>query len=144
VVSRAYNDDARLARRMKMNTLGRSAALLGLLLLGTQGVAATPVSLKVRDVRTFEVLDARTLVVTTGHRHQWRIELSGFCIDLEGSHTIGFRGGPILGEIDQFGSVLTRMASCPIRKVDYIGREPPRGKPAADAKQKTNTEAEER
>ncbi len=117
-----------------MNTLGRSAALLGLLLLGTQVAVATPVSLKARDVRTFEVLDARTLVVTTGHRHQWRIELSGFCFDLEGSHTIGFRAGPIHGEIDQFGSVLTRMASCPIRKVDYIGREPPRGKPATESK----------
>jgi hypothetical protein len=111
---------------MKMSAR-RGVTLLALLLLATQA-AADPVSLRARDVRTFQVLDSRTLVVTTWHRHQWRIELSSFCIDLEGAHTIGFRTGPIHGEIDQFGSVLTRMGNCPIRKVSYIGREPPRGK----------------
>lgn len=95
--------------------------------------AATPVSLKARDVRTFEALDSRTLVVTTWHRHQWRIELSGLCFDLEGAHTIGFRAGPITGEIDRFGSVLTRMSRCPIRDVRYIGREPPRSRAGSDA-----------
>lgn len=110
----------------------RIAAVLGLLLLAGPAVA-DPVSLRARDVRTFQVLDSRTLVVTTWHRHQWRIELSTFCIDLEGAHTIGFRAAPITGEIDRFGSVLTRMASCPIRKVGYVGREPPRGKAKADS-----------
>lgn len=104
----------------------RGITLLGLLLASQ--AAANPVSLRARDVRTFQVLDSRTLVVTTWHRHQWRIELSTFCIDLEGAHTIGFRAGPITGEVDQFGSVLTQMASCPIRKVAYVGRELPRGK----------------
>jgi hypothetical protein len=96
--------------------------------------AVTPVSLKARDVRTFQVLDARTLVVTTWHRFQWRIELSGFCIDLEGAHTIGFRTGAITGEVDRFGSVLTHMASCPIHRVSYIGREPPRQRRDRDGK----------
>lgn len=105
----------------------RGVALLAGLLLAAP-VTADPVSLRARDVRTFQILDSRTLVVTTWHRQQWRIELSTFCIDLEGSHTIGFRASPVTGEIDQFGSVLTRMASCPIRKVAYIGREPPRRK----------------
>lgn len=96
---------------------------------------AAPVSLKARDVRTFQVLDSRTLVVTTWHRHQWRIELSSLCFDLEGAHTIGFRSSPVTGEVDRFGSVLTRMSSCPIRTVSYVGREPPplRKKSEADA-----------
>lgn len=110
----------------------RSMALIGLL-LALPAQAATPVNLKARDVRTFQVLDSRTLVVTTWHRHQWRIELSSFCIDLEGAHTIGFRAGPISGEIDRFGAVLTRMARCPIRDVRYIGREPPRSRRAPPA-----------
>lgn len=111
-----------------MDRLGTlSMALIGLV-LALPAPAGTPANLKARDVRTFQVLDSHTLVVTTWHRHQWRIALSGFCIDLEGAHTIGFRTGPISGEIDRFGAVLTRMARCPIREVRYIGREPPRSR----------------
>ena len=121
-------------RHAKGISLCCAAMLLGM----NAAVAAKPVSLKARDVRTFQVLDSRNLIVTTWHRYQWRITLSGFCIDLEGSHSIGFSSGPINGEIDQFGSVLTRMSSCPILKVAYVGREPPRRgktKPeSADAK----------
>lgn len=116
-----------------MDRLGTlSMALIGLV-LALPAPAGTPATLKARDVRTFQVLDSHTLVVTTWHRHQWRIELSSFCIDLEGSHTIGFRAGPISDEIDRFGAVLTRMARCPIRDVRYIGREPPRSRRAAPA-----------
>ncbi|MCU0756570.1 MAG: DUF6491 family protein [Xanthomonadales bacterium] len=103
--------------------------------------AAAPVSLKARDVRSFEALDSRTLVVTTWHRHQWRIELSSLCFDLEGAHTIAFRSSPVTDEVDRFASVLTRMSRCPIREVSYIGREPPRSRKAADHAAPRNGEA---
>ncbi len=91
---------------------------------GADGRAYIPFA-AMGGIRSFRVLDDRTLLVEGTNRQWYRADLFGTCFGLRGSEAIGFVTGHD-GHLDRFSSILVAGDRCYFRSFVEVDAPAPR------------------